>query len=40
MNCSSGNDWQSDLRKRIEDQARLQNIKQEFNSMYHMPDRK
>ncbi|MBR3770781.1 MAG: toxic anion resistance protein [Clostridium sp.] len=27
-------------RKRIEDQARLQNIKQEFNSMYHMPDRK
>ena len=24
-------------KKRIEDQARLENIKQEFNKMYHMP---
>ena len=27
-------------RKRIEDQARLENIKQEFNQKYHMPDKK
>lgn len=27
-------------RKRIEDQARLENIKAEFNRMYHMPGRK
>jgi len=27
-------------RKRREDQARLENIKQEFNRMYHMPDKK
>lgn len=26
--------------KRIEDQARLENIKQEFNRMYHMPEKK
>ncbi|MDE7478577.1 MAG: toxic anion resistance protein [Lachnospiraceae bacterium] len=26
--------------KRIEDQAKLENIKQEFNRMYHMPDKK
>lgn len=32
---------QNDARqKRVEDQARLENIKQEFNRMYHMPDRK
>lgn len=27
-------------KKRIEDQARLENIKQEFNKMYHMPPAK
>ncbi len=27
-------------RQRIEDKARLDQIKQEFNSMYHMPDKK
>lgn len=27
-------------KKRIEDQARLENIKSEFNKMYHMPDHK
>ncbi len=27
-------------KKRIEDQARLENIKTEFNRMYHMPDKK
>ncbi|MDO4261178.1 MAG: toxic anion resistance protein [Eubacteriales bacterium] len=27
-------------KKRIEDQARLENIKEEFNSKYHMPDKK
>lgn len=27
-------------RKRVEDQARLENIKQEFNQKYHMPDKK
>lgn len=27
-------------RQRIEDQAKLDNIKQEFNRMYHMPDKK
>lgn len=32
---------QADARqKRIEDQARLENIKQEFNRMYHMPEKK
>lgn len=32
---------QNDARqKRVEDQARLENIKQEFNRMYHMPDKK
>lgn len=32
---------QEDARKqRIEDQARLENIKQEFNRMYHMPGKK
>ncbi|MBU5488295.1 toxic anion resistance protein [Clostridium sp. MSJ-8] len=32
---------QEDARKkRIEDQARLENIKQEFNQKYHMPDKK
>ena len=27
-------------KQRVEDQARLENIKQEFNQMYHMPDKK
>lgn len=27
-------------KKRVEDQARLENIKTEFNKVYHMPDRK
>ncbi|PXV93416.1 uncharacterized protein YaaN involved in tellurite resistance [Lachnotalea glycerini] len=27
-------------KKRVEDQARLENIKSEFNKMYHMPDKK
>lgn len=27
-------------RQRVEDQARLETIKQEFNKMYHMPDKK
>lgn len=27
-------------KKRVEDQARLENIKQEFNKMYHMPNKK
>lgn len=27
-------------RKRVEDQSRLENIKQEFNQKYHMPDKK
>lgn len=27
-------------KQRIEDQARLENIKREFNQMYHMPDKK
>ena len=27
-------------KKRVEDQARLENIKQEFNKMYHMPPKK
>lgn len=27
-------------KQRIEDQARLENVKREFNQMYHMPDRK
>ncbi len=27
-------------RKRVEDQAKLENIKQEFNKMYHMPSKK
>ena len=27
-------------RKRVEDQARLENIKAEFNRMYHMPNKK
>ena len=27
-------------KQRIEDQARLANIKQEFNKMYHMPNKK
>lgn len=31
---------ESAKQKRIEDQARLENIKQEFNRMYHMPGRK
>lgn len=32
---------QEDARKkRVEDQARLENIKQEFNKMYHMPERR
>ena len=32
---------QNDARqKRIEDQARLETIKQEFNSMYHMPQKR
>ena len=26
-------------KKRIEDQARLENIKSEFNKMYHMPNK-
>ena len=26
-------------RKRVEDQARLETIKQEFNKSYHMPDK-
>jgi len=26
-------------KKRVEDQARLENIKTEFNSMYHMPNK-
>ena len=32
---------QNDARKkRVEDQARLETIKQEFNRMYHMPDKR
>lgn len=31
---------ESAKQKRIEDQARLETIKQEFNRMYHMPERK
>ena len=32
---------QNDARKkRVEDQARLETIKQEFNKMYHMPDKR
>ena len=27
-------------KQRIEDQKRLENIKAEYNKMYHMPDRK
>lgn len=27
-------------KKRVEDQARLENIKQDFNRLYHMPDKK
>ena len=26
-------------KKRVEDQARLENIKTEFNRMYHMPNK-
>lgn len=32
---------QNDARqKRVEDQARLENIKREFNEMYHVPNKK
>lgn len=31
---------ESARKQRIEDKARLENIKQEFNRMYHMPDKK
>ena len=27
-------------KQRIQDQAKLENIKQDFNRMYHMPDKK
>jgi len=27
-------------KKRVEDQARLETIKNDFNRMYHMPDKK